>query len=230
MSEPSQWGPPRSDAAPQPDSPLPDCSPSFRPPPGSPAPGGAGPDCLPPHDTDPDGPGAGSPDGRHRPPVPPTDDYDDDYSSGRPRRRGQALRRPGAVARAGRVRAAVLLTYQTLASVDIISADPLGSMAGQVTMPRHGGVRRPRGVRARRDRPRDRPSEGARGARARRIVAAAGRRPRPGPLVRQHGAPAERRGRHRAGGSRRCRARRRRRRRRHHPGAGEPRYRRRAAA
>ncbi len=60
------------------------------------------------------------------------DEYDDDYSSGRPRRRGQAF--SGLVLLLALALSALLyyLTYQTLVSVDILSGDPLGAVGGQV--------------------------------------------------------------------------------------------------
>jgi hypothetical protein len=63
---------------------------------------------------------------------PAADDYDDDYAPGRPRRRGQLF--SGLVLFLALAVSALLyyLTYQAMATVDIISADPLGSIGGQV--------------------------------------------------------------------------------------------------
>ena len=143
MSEPSRWGPPGFDAAAGPTVPLPTVPrPTARRPP-APRP-------TAPYPT------------RQAAPIPPSadrDDYggndyggndyggayrDDDrsanrddhrgaHSPARPRSRGQVF--AGVVLLLALVVSALLgvLTYQTLASVDLISADPLGGLAGQAT-------------------------------------------------------------------------------------------------
>jgi hypothetical protein len=60
------------------------------------------------------------------------DDDGDDRSSGRPRRRGQFFAGLVLVLALAVSALMYVLTYQTLASVDIISADPIGSAAGNV--------------------------------------------------------------------------------------------------
>jgi hypothetical protein len=145
MSEPSQWGPARFEAAPQPTGPRP-----TAPYPTAPRPNGNRP--LAPHPTG-QYPGATE----HLPttpiptvrqqaprrpapsaPPPDRDEYRDDppedYSSRRSRRRGQFF--AGLVVVFALVVSALMyvLTYQTLASVDITSADPLGGLASQASM------------------------------------------------------------------------------------------------
>lgn len=130
MSEPSQWGPPRFDAAPRPTAPYPT----------APHPAGHRPAVPPPASQDrtaflPTAPiptvRAEIPRGaapRSRPT--PDDDYED-YSSG-PRRRGQVF--SGLVLLLALAVSALTyyLTYQTLASVRITAGDGIGGVGGQV--------------------------------------------------------------------------------------------------
>jgi hypothetical protein len=128
MSEPTQWGPPRFDAAPRPTAPYPT----------APHPAGHRPAVPPPASQDrtaflPTTPIPTvqaeiprSPRPRSRPAA---DDYEDDYSSGRPRRRGQVF--SGLVLLLALAVSALTyyLTYETLASIRITSG---GEVGGQV--------------------------------------------------------------------------------------------------
>jgi hypothetical protein len=130
MSEPSQWGPPRFDAAPRPTAPHPT----------APHPAGHRPPVPPPAYQDRTAFLATAPIPTVRAEVPPnptrrsrTPDVDyDDYDSGRPRRRGQIF--SGLVVLLALAAAALTyyLTYQTLASVRVTSGDGLGGVGGQV--------------------------------------------------------------------------------------------------
>jgi hypothetical protein len=147
MSEPSQWGPPRYEAAPRPTAPYPTAPhPNSRPPaqhppgqhPGAPqhvehlptmpmpavrqqAPRGPAPSSPPADRAD-----YGTRDDL-------ADDRRDDYSSGRSRTRGQFF--------SGLVIVLVLIvsallgtqTYQMLASIDLVSSDPFADFAGWAT-------------------------------------------------------------------------------------------------
>ena len=128
MSEPTQWGPPRFDAAPRPTAPYPAAPYPTAPHPAAPPPAM--------HDRTAFLPTTPIPTVRAeipRSPVPrpPDDDYDD-YSSGRPRRRGQVF--AGLVLLLALAVSALMyyLTYQTLASVRITSGDGVGGVGGQV--------------------------------------------------------------------------------------------------
>lgn len=132
MSEPTQWGPPRFDAAPRPTAHYP-----TAPHPTAPHPAGHRPAGPPPQDRTAFLPTTPIPTVRaeipRRPvPRPPDDEYDDDYSSGRSRRRGQVF--AGLVLLMALAVSALMyyLTYQTLASVRITSGDGVGGVGGQV--------------------------------------------------------------------------------------------------
>jgi hypothetical protein len=130
MSEPSQWGPPRFDAAPRPTAPYPT----------SPHPAGRRPAAPPPASQDRTAflPTAPIPTVRAeipRSPAPSSrrvdEDYADDYESSRRRGRGQVFSGLVLLLALGVSALMYYLTYQTLASVDIISSDPLGSIGSQ---------------------------------------------------------------------------------------------------
>jgi hypothetical protein len=127
MSEPTQWGPP---PAPRPTAPYPT----------APRPVGHRPAGPPPASQDRTAflPTAPIPTVRAEIPRsqaprsrPADDDYEDDYSSGRPRRRGQVF--SGLVLLMALAVSALTyyLTYQTLASIRITSGDSLGGAGGQ---------------------------------------------------------------------------------------------------
>lgn len=131
MSEPTQWGPPRFDAAPRPTAPYPT----------APHPAGRRPAVPPPASQDRTAflPTTPIPTVRAETPRSPApssrradDGYADDYDSGRPRRRGQIF--SGFVLLLALAAAALMyyLTYQTLASVRITSGDALGGVGSQV--------------------------------------------------------------------------------------------------
>jgi hypothetical protein len=132
MSEPSQWGPPRFDAAPRPTAPHPTAPhPAGRRPPVPPPPSqdrGAFLPTTPIPTVRAEIPRSPAPSSRR----PADDEYADGYASGRPRSRGQIF--SGLVLLMALAVSALMyyLTYQTLASVDIISSDPLGSVGGEV--------------------------------------------------------------------------------------------------
>jgi hypothetical protein len=126
MSEPTQWGPPRFDAAPRPTAPYPTAPHPAAPPPAM-------------HDRTAFLPTTPIPTVRAeipRSPVarprPAVDDYEDDHSSGRPRRRGQVF--SGLVLLLALAVSALTyyLTYETLASIRITSGGALGGAGGQV--------------------------------------------------------------------------------------------------
>jgi hypothetical protein len=128
MSEPSQWGPP---AAPRPTAPYPT----------APRPAGHRPAAPPPAAQDRTAflPTAPIPTVRAEIPRSPAprsrpadDDYEDDYSSGRPRRRGQVFSGLVLLLALAVSAATYYLTYQTLASIRITSGDGLGGAGGQV--------------------------------------------------------------------------------------------------
>jgi hypothetical protein len=134
MSEPSQWGPQRSAAAPYPTAPYPT----------APHPNGPRPAVPPPASQDRSAFLATTPIPAVRPeasrsgassyePVE-REEYADDYSSRRPRRRGQAFAFLVLLLALVVSVALYMLTYQTLASVDILASDPVGNLASQVTM------------------------------------------------------------------------------------------------
>src|SRR5918992_557383 len=133
MSEPSQWGPQRS-AAPHPTAPYPT----------APHPNGPRPAVPPPASQDRTAFLATRPIPAVQPQASPRgassyepverDEYADDYSSRRPRRRGQAFAFLVLLLALVVSVALYMLTYQTLASVDILASDPVGSLAGQMTM------------------------------------------------------------------------------------------------
>ena len=131
MSEPTQWGPPRFDAAPRPTAPYPT----------APHPAGHRPAVPPPAAQDRTAflpttpiPTVRAEIPRSPAPLPADDEYDDygDYSSGRPRRRGQVF--SGLVLLLALAVSALVyyLTYEALASVRITSDDSLGGAGGQV--------------------------------------------------------------------------------------------------
>jgi hypothetical protein len=129
MSEPSQWGPPRFDAAPRPTASYPT----------APHPAGHRPPVPPPASQDRTAflPTAPIPTVRAevpRSPAPrprPVDDEYDDYSSDRPRRRGQIFAVLVLLMALAVSALMYYFTYQTLASVRITSGDSLGGAGSQ---------------------------------------------------------------------------------------------------
>lgn len=130
MSEPSQWGPPRFEAAPRPTAPHPTAPhPAGHRPPGPPQ---AYQDRTAFLATTPiptvRAEVPRNPTRRSRPPV---DDYDD-YDSDRPRSRGQIFSGLVLLLALGAAALIYYLTYQALTSVRVTSGDALGGVGSQV--------------------------------------------------------------------------------------------------